>query len=102
MLVTSPGYVNGPNLHHSVTLGGLTEPLRAELRCPLLSLEVHVDQPEAVAIPINPLEVVLCTPVEVTMHWYAVGRRTLEFCEASAHEHHSVRVVHPAVLGNDV
>src|SRR5437899_7014174 len=45
---------------HRVAPGRLAEPLRAELRRALLRLEVHVDQPEAVAVAISPLEVVLC------------------------------------------
>src|SRR5215510_13578834 len=75
-----------------------TEPLRAELGDPLLRLEVHVDQPEAIAVPINPFEVVLRTPVKIPIHGRAVGCRTLELCETSAQEHHPVRVVHAAVL----
>src|SRR5262245_42804920 len=45
------------NLHscHSVAPHRLAEPLGAQLRYSLLRLEVHVDQPEAIAVAIDPL-----------------------------------------------
>src|SRR5262245_63033210 len=55
-----------------------TKPLRAQLRRALLGREIHVDQPEAVAVAINPCEVVLRTPEEVSVHGDAVGSRTLQ------------------------
>src|SRR5262245_32562479 len=78
-----------PPLHHHVLPRGDTEPLGAELRDPLLRLEVHVDYPEAVAIPVDPLEVVLRTPEEVPIHRHALGRRTLKLGKTGAQEHHT-------------
>src|SRR5262245_8939324 len=62
-------------LHDGVAPGRFAEPSRAELRCPLLRLEVHVDQAEAVAVPGGPLEVVHQAPLEVAFDRNAVGRR---------------------------
>src|SRR5262245_8461167 len=81
------------SLRHRVPPRGLTEERRAQLRHAFLRLEVNIDQPEAVAVAINPFEVVLCAPVEVPIHRYAVGGRTLELCEAGAQEHDPVGVV---------
>src|SRR5215475_10608374 len=90
------------HLHHRVAPRRLAEPLRADLRRALLRLEVHVDQPEAVAEAIYPLEVVLCAPEEVPIHRYAVCSRTLELREVSAQEHDPVGVVHVAIAGDYV
>src|SRR5262245_28255949 len=75
---------------------------RAQLGRPLQRLEVHIDQPEAIAVAINPFEVVLCAPEEVPIHRYAVGGRTLELREAGAQEHDPVGVVHLAIIGDHV
>src|SRR5262249_16880966 len=74
-------------LRHRVALRCFVEPGGAQLRRALLRLEVHVDQPEAVAVPINPFEVVLRTPEEVPLHRHAIGRRTLELREVRAQKH---------------
>src|SRR5262249_60570305 len=50
--------------------GSCSEPLGAELRDPLLGLEVHVDQPEPIAVAVDPLEVVLGAPVELAVYRY--------------------------------
>src|SRR5262245_29735870 len=78
------------------------KPLRAQLRYALLGLEVHVDQAEAVAVTINPFEVVLRTPEEVSVHGDAIGSRTLQLREVRTQEHDPVGVVDLAILGHDV
>src|SRR5215831_18940828 len=88
--------------HDRVAPCRLTEPFRTELRDPLLSLEVDINQSEAVAEAIGPLEVVLCAPEEVTIHRYAVGSRTLELGEVGAQEHDPIGVVHLAIVGDHV
>src|SRR5262249_38208671 len=87
-------------LHHRVAARRFTEPLRAQLRCTLLRLEIHVDQSEAVAVAVDPLEVVLGTPQEVPAHWHTVGGGTPQLREVRAQEHDSVGVIHPAIVGN--
>jgi hypothetical protein len=42
-----------------VALCGLPEPFGAEFRDSLLGIEVDVDDPEPIAVPVDPLEVVL-------------------------------------------
>src|SRR5262249_19085261 len=89
-------------LHHRVLPRCLPEPLGAELRRPLQRLEVDVDQPEPVAEAVHPLEVVLRTPVKVPVHGNAFRGGPLKLSEAGPQEHHPIRVVHLAVVGEDV
>src|SRR5262245_46832767 len=92
-----------PNsLNDGVASCRFPKPLRAQLRYALLRLEVHVDQSEAVAVTINPFEVVLCTPQEVSMHRDTVGGCTLELREVRTQEHDPVGVVDLAIFGHDV
>jgi hypothetical protein len=92
-----------PRLHHSVAGCGLAEPRGAELGTALLRLEVHTHQPEAVAEPVYPLEVVHRAPLlEVPIHRYPVGGRPLELRQAGAKEHDAVGVVDLAVVGQHV
>src|SRR5262252_11096908 len=79
-------------LRHRVAPRRLAEPRGAQLGCPLQRLEVHVDQPEAVAVAINPFEVVLCAPEEVSIHRDAIGGRALKLREVGAQEHDSIGV----------
>src|SRR5215471_13106077 len=72
------------HLHNSIPTCRLAEPLRAKLGRPLLRLEVHVNDAEAIAVAVDPFEVVLCAPEEVPIHRYAVGDCTLELREVSA------------------
>src|SRR5215510_14004699 len=78
------------------------EERRAQLGRPLQRLEVHIDQPEAIAVDINPFEVVLRAPEEVPIHRYTVGGRTLELREAGVQEHDPVGVVHLAIVSDHV
>src|SRR5262245_58236576 len=89
-------------LNHGVAPGRLTEPLGAELRCPLLRREVDIDEPEAVAVAVEPFEVVLRAPEEIPVDRYALRRRALELTQVGAQKHHPVRVVHVTVLRHDV
>src|SRR5262249_13590647 len=41
-------------------------------------------------------------PVEVPVDGYALRRRPLELLQTGAEEHHAVRVVHLAVVGDDI
>src|SRR5262249_23632838 len=68
--------------HHRVHPRRLSEPLCAELRRPLECLEVDVDQPETVAVAVDPLEVVLGAPVEVAVDRHTVRGCVLELVEA--------------------
>src|SRR6516162_2702033 len=52
-------------LHDFVSSRCLAEPFGAELGDPFQAVEVDVDQPEAVAMSCDPLEVVLRAPKEV-------------------------------------
>src|SRR5262245_24099006 len=63
------------SLDHRVHARRLPEPVCAELRLALERLEVDVDQPEAVAVTVHPLEVVLRAPVKVPVHRYALRAR---------------------------
>src|SRR5215212_183907 len=80
----------------------LPEPLRAELGLALEGVEVDVDQAEAVAVAVDPLQVVLGAPGEVAGHRHALGGRPLQLAQAGPQEHHPVAVVPPAVLGDHV
>src|SRR5215813_4886514 len=62
-----------PPLHHRVAGGDLPEVRRAQLRRSLLRLEVHVHDPEPVAVSLAPLEVVHQTPLEVALDRHAFG-----------------------------
>ena len=68
----------GKASHHPVARGGLAEPCGTQLGRPLLCLEVHVHQPEAVAEPGVPLEAVHRAPLEVALHGHTVGGRPLK------------------------
>src|SRR5215467_11457208 len=52
-------------LHHPVARGGLAEPHGAQLGRALLRREVHVHEAEAVAVAVDPFEVVHRAPLEV-------------------------------------
>src|SRR5262245_15926401 len=78
------------SLDDGVLAGGVLEPLRTQLGDALLRLEVHVDQAEAVAVAVDPLEIVLGAPVEVAVYRHAFVGCPLEIVQASSHEHHSV------------
>src|SRR5262245_17706263 len=90
------------SLYDSIAAGRLAKPLRAELWDALLSLEVHVDEPETVSEAVKPLEVVLRAPEEVAVDRHAFRRGALELTQAGAQEHQPVRVVNPAVGGHDI
>src|SRR5262245_2083490 len=77
----------------------LAEPRGAHLGHPLLRLEVHVHQPEAIAVSVVPLEVVHRAPLEVALDRHAVGRRPLELRQAGAEVHDAVGVVNLAIVG---
>src|SRR5215813_8776480 len=94
-------YVGLP-LHDRVAPCRFAEPRRAQLGRALLRLEVDVDQPEAVPVPINPFEVVLRTPEEVPLHRYTIGRGTLELRKVRAQKHDPVGVVHLAIVSDHV
>src|SRR5829696_2021220 len=87
---------------HRVLPCRLAEPFCAELRNPLLGLEIDVDEPEPVAEAVHPLEVVLGDPEEVTIHRNAVRDRRLELREVRPQEHHPVGVIDAAAVGDDV
>lgn len=76
------------------------EPQRAQLGRSFLGLEVHIDQPEAVAVAVDPLEVVHRAPVEAALERNAFGRGALLPHHAVAQVHHTVVVVDVAVLRN--
>ena len=75
------------SLHDRVAPGCLAGPRDPKLRRTLLRVEVHVNQPEAVAEAGPPLEVVHQAPLEVTLDRNAVGGRPLELRHVSAQEH---------------
>src|SRR5262245_53910390 len=77
-------------LHDCVAPRRFTEPLRAQLRRPFLRLEVDIDDPEAVAVAVNPFEIVLGAPEKVPTHRYSVGSCTLQLREVGAQEHDPV------------
>src|SRR3712207_6294918 len=81
---------------------GLPEPFGAELRDPLLGVEVDVDHAEPVAEAGVPLEVVLRAPVEVAVDGDSFGGGPVQLPEAGAQEHHPVGVVDVAVVGDNV
>src|SRR5262249_50041499 len=85
-----------------VAPGCFTEPVGAELRSPLERVEVDVDEPEPVAVAVDPLEVGLRAPGEVAVPRPSFGGWAVELPEAGAQEHHPVRVVPPAVVGEHV
>src|SRR3712207_3824089 len=78
---------------HGVLPRTLAEECGAELRRPLLSLEVHVDDPEAVAVAGHPLEIIHHAPLKVALHRHAVGGRPLELRQEGAQEQDTVCVV---------
>ena len=86
-------------LHHGVARSRISEPLGAELRDPLLSLEVDVNQPEPIAVAIPPFEIVLRAPEEVTIHRHPVGSRSLKFLQVRTQKHDPIGVVYLAVVG---
>src|SRR5262245_27898641 len=78
------------------------EPCRARFWNALLRLEIGVEQPEAGAKPVEPLDVVHQAPVEVALHRHAVGGGALKLRQTGAHVHDSIGVVHSAALSDSI
>src|SRR5262249_42238001 len=86
-------------LLHPDTRGGRAEPSGVPLGRAFLRPEVHVPQPEAVAEPGGPLEVVHRTLLEVVLDGSAGGGGALELRQVRATEQDAVGVVDPAAAG---
>src|SRR5262245_28201871 len=83
------GFVQSPGpwrtlSNHRVAPRSLTKPCGTQLGSALLSFKVHVDKPEALAEAVDPLEVVHCAPLKVTLHWHAFGRGAPQLSEVIA------------------
>ena len=86
----------GPRLalarREPVAARDLGEPARAVLRRALERLEVDVDQPEALAVAVAPLEVVHQRPHEVAAQVDAVGDRPVRGAEVAVEVRDPIRV----------
>ena len=54
-------------------------------------------QTEAIGVAVGPFKVVHQTPQEIALHWYPVGRRSLELRQIVAQIHYAIRVIDDAV-----
>src|SRR5690606_32453718 len=87
---------------HGVLACCLPEPRGAELRDPLLRLEIDVSQAEPVTEACVPFQVVLRAPVEVAVQRHPFRGCALQLAETCTQERQPVCVVHPAVISNAI
>src|SRR5580658_6836682 len=77
-------------------------PLRAQLGCTRLRLEIHVMNAESFAVAVCPLVVVHQAPQEITLDWVALRSRTMQVREMIAQVHDTVGVLDASVSSNHI
>jgi len=91
----------GPLLHR-IRRDCRSVPLRAQLRRPFQRFEVHVVNPEALAVAVLPFKVVHQTPQEVAPDRVALHHCPVQLREVRPQVHHAVHILHPALGGKHV
>ena len=89
-------------LHHRVVRNRLAEPGRAELRRPLLRLEVDIDEAEPGGKTVAPFEIIHQAPVKVALDGHPFRGRPAQMPEVVAQEHDPVGIVDNTACGHFV